>query len=909
MRKGTRRVIKQLRISDLERLPDPAIDAAELSPQDVIGIGQWNAYGEAQQRQLGNELDEWLSGMYRARANAGKTIARGDAHELPAFRKLRQKWIDPLASALMLEREAVAGRSRRGRLPTWFRLCADIPEETLATVTLEVIFSSTASMRSSSDKTVGALLTQVAVRIGHTLEWMLKLDAWMQLNPKLYNSYRKRLAAAGATRGHKDKVLLHGYNNKFLPSLKPEASDELPDRWDTPTSVAIGTGLILAASASTGGRIKLIDYPGDMRDPSKPQGRKRRPKKPRKLVALDDETLKWCAEALRNHELKDRRLRAMVCPPIPWRGPRGGGYLIGNGTVGRILHEENSSGRRVYAMLREAPEKANQVYSALNYLGRTAWRVRRNVLDVALEARESRLVLPDLPVEGRRVPLPVKPPDIATNEDARKLYRYQRARAEEANYKERSREMSSEFALQEADLMRDEPELYFPHRCDFRGRMYPMAHGLHVQGSDLRRALLEFAHGKPVTQDDSSAGWLAAYVAKLYGHGKLSFDERIAWTFDNEPLIRRIAEDPLSNRQEWEGSADRKHLWQCLAASREWIAYLEEGDGFVSHLPIYVDGTCNAIQHFAALARDSELAGLVNLSASERPQDIYIVIAERAYKHVRTVAEMRDSDNALYARMLLEMTGGNPDRGFAKKAVMTHPYGGTLHSVMEGVRDRLRELDPEHSIVPADDSPKFVGFTAKELKDALMGQLAKPEAALEWLRQCVEIVARLGVEAGAAGTTWVTPSGWPWALVYGITYSTKRDVWAAGGRAQVRLTLQDDRNVDIKKQKSAASPNFVHALDATALVFALNTLKREKSVSGVAAIHDSVGALAVDMPAVSDAVREGFVKLYTEHDPLMSFYESVVAQTREQSQHEVPYPPEPGDFDVREVLSSPYFFS
>lgn len=65
--------------------------------------------------------------------------------------------------------------------------------------------------------------------------------------------------------------------------------------------------------------------------------------------------------------------------------------------------------------------------------------------------------------------------------------------------------------------------------------------------------------------------------------------------------------------------------WQCLATCMELHAALESGDpfSFASSLPIHQDGTCNGLQHYAALGGDDRGARQVNLSSGDRPSDVY----------------------------------------------------------------------------------------------------------------------------------------------------------------------------------------------------------------------------------------------------------------------------------------------
>ena len=62
--------------------------------------------------------------------------------------------------------------------------------------------------------------------------------------------------------------------------------------------------------------------------------------------------------------------------------------------------------------------------------------------------------------------------------------------------------------------------------------------------------------------------------------------------------------------------------WQFLAACFEIRDALASGDpeSFPSHLPVHQDGTCNGLQHYAALGRDSEGGASVNLTPTDRPQ-------------------------------------------------------------------------------------------------------------------------------------------------------------------------------------------------------------------------------------------------------------------------------------------------
>lgn len=69
--------------------------------------------------------------------------------------------------------------------------------------------------------------------------------------------------------------------------------------------------------------------------------------------------------------------------------------------------------------------------------------------------------------------------------------------------------------------------------------------------------------------------------------------------------------------------------WQCLAVCMELRAALESPDPhqFESTLPVHQDGTCNGLQHYAALGGDRQGAAQVNLDVTDRPSDVYTYVA------------------------------------------------------------------------------------------------------------------------------------------------------------------------------------------------------------------------------------------------------------------------------------------
>lgn len=75
------------------------------------------------------------------------------------------------------------------------------------------------------------------------------------------------------------------------------------------------------------------------------------------------------------------------------------------------------------------------------------------------------------------------------------------------------------------------------------------------------------------------------------------------------------AEKPFHGKLWWQKSEEK---WQTLACCMEISNAIKSGnpETFISYYPIHQDGSCNGLQHYAALGRDQDGAESVNLSPS-----------------------------------------------------------------------------------------------------------------------------------------------------------------------------------------------------------------------------------------------------------------------------------------------------
>jgi DNA-directed RNA polymerase len=152
----------------------------------------------------------------------------------------------------------------------------------------------------------------------------------------------------------------------------------------------------------------------------------------------------------------------------------------------------------------------------------------------------------------------------------------------------------------------------------------------------------QFAEGRALGK--TGMRWLKIHLANLYGKDKLSLDEREVWTSENLTQVLEAANNPLKGERDawWTRAEDP---WQCLAVCFEIRDALASGnpETFVSRLPVHQDGSCNGLQHYAALGRDDWGGRAVNLFPADRPQDIYSGVLHHVIAKVEQVTRLTSS--------------------------------------------------------------------------------------------------------------------------------------------------------------------------------------------------------------------------------------------------------------------------
>lgn len=603
--------------------------------------------------------------------------------------------------------------------------------------------------------------------------------------------------------------------------------------------------------------------------------------KTRLVVVAAEETLNWLSKANEAHESLYPFFLPMLEKPADWTDPWDGGYHT-NLVVRRPLVKTRD--KELVAAL----ETANMpdVYRAVNTLQATPWRINPVVLECLRWAWNTGAVIADVPSKAD-LARPKRPEGGFPDEAAKKLWSRQAAVRHQEIIANRSRRVLFSKVLFMAERFAQEKRFYFPHQVDFRGRLYPIPFFLNPQGSSVARGLLQFADGFPI-RDPEALRWFKIHGANAFGFDKVSFHERTAWVDLHAPEIKAVYRDPLDCK--WWTGADSP--WEFLAWCLEYGAYMEDPNTPL-HTPIAMDGSNNGLQIFSLLARDEDGARATNCLPADAPHDIYQDVAD-----VVTARLLCDQD-PLAARWL-EFCGGRLPRAATKRSVMTLPYGSTFHACTHYIREWQSEYgraNGKEFFWEGGYDPSVL--LARHVWAAINTTITSARACMGWLREVARVHADHKIPV-----RWTSPSGFPVKQAY-MKFHTKEITTAVGARVRYTKYREDTDEVALLKQMNGVSPNYVHSLDAAALVKTV-CAAADLGVTGFAMIHDSYGTHAAHAPLLARVLREQYATMF-EQPLLEQFREECLSHLP--AGVELPPVPESGALDVGEVRKSLYFFA
>ena len=519
------------------------------------------------------------------------------------------------------------------------------------------------------------------------------------------------------------------------------------------------------------------------------------------------------------------------------------------------------------------------VYTALNAIQSTPYAINKRVHEVVQTLWERKLVLAGLP----------------EHYDKRK-HEHPSKKHPEGTFKRRDREellgknLACILTLSVAKDYLEHEMFYFVHTLDFRGRAYPVTSHLSPQGNDLNKGLLTFAasQGKPLGKD--GVKWLAIHGANCYGVDKVSFDERVAWVRQHQDRILAAAQDPFSDY--WWTDAKDKPL-QFLAFCFEWAGYCEQGESYVCALPVAVDGSSNALQHFAALLKDKELGTRVNMTPLDKPNDIYQEICDKLMiKAKEDTKKNRYSPSKHWIKQL--------SRSVIKQPVMTYYYGAKYRGMWQQIEKAARDAKLVFPKNQKDHTYTCITWLVKAIRELIPQEIPTVKVVMDFLQKVAKECCKENKPI-----IWTTPSGFKVVLNEVSTKSRQIKTQLFG--ELIKLSYQETvlpPVYDLYRQTSGVSAHFVHSLDASAMTLCVNEALSQ-GVTSFRMIHDGFATVPGDMETLSQCIRISFSKMYTEQNVLKRLVEEALGPEHPL----VASLPAQSDLNLSHLILARYFFA
>jgi DNA-directed RNA polymerase len=837
------------------------------------------------------ELEDHMLGMgaLRFKRNVSRAMERGEATTAGAGVKLLREAIEPVEKGIQALLDGTGSRGPKHLAVRWL---GKMDPATAAYITARAVIDGIHAITP---------LRVVATEIAGTLLDELRYRRLQKARPALFRYKMERLP--GTNYKHNKAVLDQTLR---WASQHSKDGDDLLDVSDLVMTeqhrLLVGSKLI-DIFASTTGLVTVVSQTKTL--PGGRKASKRKRLKQELYLTATPATKDWMNTRNDVLEMLTPVNLPMLIPPRPWSHEQRGGYLFGLRNKYDFVRGASKAQRQAIADA-EIP----LVYEALNTIQETAWKLNRAVFELVEEILAGGRVIGNLPMSDIvREPLPAKPVDIATNEEARRRYRKDARAIHEKNHARMIRTLGVSKTLLAARQVVEEDRIYFPCSLDFRGRIYPLTHYLNPQGDDLSKALLTFAEGKPLGPD--GARWLAIHGANCLDETSdglkvktMTLDERVQWIEQHSERIVAVADDPYADL--WWTDADEP--LQFYAFCIEWRGYKAQGESYVCSLPVSQDGSCNGLQHFSALLRDPVGGHAVNLTAEVRPQDLYDKVLQRVLEDVNRAAN--EQDDWIAQRWLAT---GLLKRKLVKRPTMTFCYGsrqfGMASQTLAYLQEDKKDWQKVRALFTDEDGDNRTYVAAQWMADviwfALQETVVAASAAMDWMQDCAKLIV-----SAEKPVQWTVPvTGFPVRQEY-YTPMFQQVRTVIAGQIFWPSTMKQGTDLLTHRQVNAVSPNVIHSFDAAVLMLTVVAASKQ-GIDSFGMVHDSYATVPADCSKLAKTLRQVFVEFYRDNDVIGHLFQAFLqsAPIEASSDKQMPVPPSMGTLDINQVMDSLYFFN
>lgn len=632
--------------------------------------------------------------------------------------------------------------------------------------------------------------------------------------------------------------------------------------------------------------------------------------KPYYFICNDDEIIKLCSG---NRVLGQSGSLPMIVPPKLHGENKLGGYLLNDVSYSESMIIPKSNYRDPSTLT-----AGSKLHYMINKMAQTPFKINKDLLDFIMEDSLGLLIDTGIKPPYHDVPKRTKMQDKAYKGFISNLH-------------------VQENILSIADFFSNVPKLYFPIRCDQRGRIYPKTDYFNYQSTDLAKSLLLFAEPSVVSRKNPNIKYFEGYGANCFGGpiSKKDVDVKVKWVRDNIHDILNFENGILV------GKAKDKFLFLafCFEYKRYWkFLHNEDLYSFKTYFPVQLDATCNGFQHMALISQESDLFKSLNLvNGDSSPNDFYsfllhkmeLVVSDKHSKGIEfAVKPLEEEDDIAlsdeYADAHLvpkakvkvkvktkptsvrgkklknlksflkteivpveELPSHKKgsyyrlkdfiwDRSLVKKAIMTMPYNSTKITQIKYIKESL-------SSIVIDDVWWYFDPEVPDCKLSHSDILLMVTIMNDIIYGDFEKIKKLSSYLKNVAKILVMLS-LPiiWSLANGLVVSqsylkVKTTTISPFSYRKTKLNLNVVTNkLDLKKMITALMPNLIHSLDANSLSLLYYDLSMRYHNFQFYSVHDCFGVTFDKIIDLKQTLAAVYTDIYLNDQFLLKFDKDIL---------------------------------
>ncbi|XP_074612655.1 uncharacterized protein LOC141867413 [Acropora palmata] len=764
-------------------------------------------------------------------------IARGMDTLVPAIESVQEQW---------LQGKAFVGGG------VWGQYVSGLPANKLALCVLSTLYDYAIEQNT---------YTHVAYQMGKAVDQLRQFESIRRGDNRYFH---KALAHIPKMTPNRFRLMRRNYMGEIT-------------RMRTPHVISVGAKMLELAIEYT----DMFDY--------------------RKFLTKENDQVRWNTQIVLMQDIRDAIEQAhedrsllvpaylpMVIPPVDWTTEFDGGYLfLKSAAVKPVIGVRNNEHRQIRS------GHIQPLLDCLNTLQRTPWMLEDENLELLKEIFQNgggRAGVPSV-VRKRKPPLP---PNFETDEAAKKNWLKDASQVHKFNAQLTGQRRLIKAQIDIAQLLQnirkdhDIDTFYYAWEACFRYRAYPKSVQVSPQASDTGRGLLKFKNA--VLLGDHGLRWLKIGLANCIGQDKISLDERVEYINKHLKEIKQWVDNPRT----YTGWMDIDEPFQGLTIAREVVSAIDSGhpSNFASRSPIGLDGTCNGMQHYSALGRDLAGARYTNLLKSDKPESLYLVVADAVNEIVESDCRKQpktDDEGDIHPCFVWQ---GKITKNLVKPGTMTTPYGVTGFGIIDQLYDLMVDT-------PLDGhNGKNMRYMKTCIQTAINEVMYSAGEIMAWLRQVATLAARKNKPL-----IWSGPNGIPVIQEY-PNFAQSRVYTAFQTITWKNPEKRDVANpMSTSKNRNSLPPNFVHNIDACHMML---TMKKavEVGITDFRMIHDSFAVHAGHVERFKSLINDAFVEIHRQNI-LTSFAEDIGKQL----ECDMPPVPDRGHLNIEDVLASTYLFN